>query len=494
MEEAAAVTEVGEDFELKILNKKRSIVEANEDEQVEDEISTKKAALQDSDVQEDGVHDLNGDHTSPVLSFYQDVGVPSNLGNDEVVFKFLCPDKIAGPIIGTGGEHIKALNEKNIKVNVAKQENKFPGSNDRVILINGGKTDIIVAIDDLTQRLGEAYIANCNKGYVLAADMYTNYSGLAVKTGVPNPLVVRIAIPSRLGGFIIGRGGEKIKNYNDETGCKILVHDANDPHGTNERVIIFAASDTATLLRGVRKIYFECCSQDGFVFANPRNVYQTQVPTNTNQQMMAGGMMPNMMMPNMMMPNMMMSNMMMPNMMMQMQGMGQNQQFPTQNQQFPTQNQQFPTQSQQHPAPNSNPRTDPMNQYVASSNQNNMYQNAYSVANASNPAAAIASNTSFDLTSYCITGPTYTSDGLGIITMELGIPDKLLGGILGRQGVTVKDTMSISGAKIHVSKKDQYVPGTTNRSLKIVGDGRQIQMAYTMVMEQLEKSQRNVRR
>jgi hypothetical protein len=87
MEEAAAVTEVGEDFELKILNKKRSIVEANEDEQVEDEISTKKAALQDSDVQEDGVHDLNGDHTSPVLSFYQDVGVPSNLGNDEVVFK-----------------------------------------------------------------------------------------------------------------------------------------------------------------------------------------------------------------------------------------------------------------------------------------------------------------------------------------------------------------------------------------------------------------------
>lgn len=43
------------------------------------------------------------------------------------------------------------------------------------------------------------------------------------------------------------------------------------------------------------------------------------------------------------------------------------------------------------------------------------------------------------------------------------VPDKLIGAILGKGGATLRELMEQSGARIRISKRDEFAPGTTNR-------------------------------
>jgi transcription antitermination factor NusA-like protein len=80
-----------------------------------------------------------------------------------------------------------------------------------------------------------------------------------------------------------------------------------------------------------------------------------------------------------------------------------------------------------------------------------------------------------------ITPPVYTSDGSSF-TMILGVTDSLVGSILGRQGVVVKEIMSLSGTQIQISQKDTYLPDSKHRSVKVVGLQHQVQVALSMIM------------
>lgn len=85
-----------------------------------------------------------------------------------------------------------------------------------------------------------------------------------------------------------------------------------------------------------------------------------------------------------------------------------------------------------------------------------------------------------------ISPPVYTTDGANI-TMELGIPDAIIGALMGRGGSVVKEIMQITGSTIQISQKDVYVPGTTNRIVKITGTQHQLIGAHAMMMEKLQQ-------
>ena len=58
-----------------------------------------------------------------------------------------------------------------------------------------------------------------------------------------------------------------------------------------------------------------------------------------------------------------------------------------------------------------------------------------------------------------VTGPSFTSDGQGNLTMLLGLSDSLIGCVLGRGGSVIKDIMASTGTVIHIAQKDDYLPG-----------------------------------
>ena len=58
-----------------------------------------------------------------------------------------------------------------------------------------------------------------------------------------------------------------------------------------------------------------------------------------------------------------------------------------------------------------------------------------------------------------ISPPMFTTLDGNTVTMQMGVPDHLIGSILGKGGENVKEIMRISGCNITISQKDNYIPG-----------------------------------
>lgn len=54
-------------------------------------------------------------------------------------------------------------------------------------------------------------------------------------------------------------------------------------------------------------------------------------------------------------------------------------------------------------------------------------------------------------------------------TVTVGIPNSMIGAILGKGGSTISEFQNMSGARINVSQRDEFLPGTENRVLTICG-------------------------
>ena len=72
-------------------------------------------------------------------------------------------------------------------------------------------------------------------------------------------------------------------------------------------------------------------------------------------------------------------------------------------------------------------------------------------------------------------------------TLELTVPDELVGAVLGKGGKTINEFMQYSGAKIQVSQKGEYVPGTNNRKVVITGDLNCAQTAHFLITQRLQQ-------
>jgi len=50
-----------------------------------------------------------------------------------------------------------------------------------------------------------------------------------------------------------------------------------------------------------------------------------------------------------------------------------------------------------------------------------------------------------------------------VVVLQIQVPDKAIGAILGKGGAVLRELQQQSGARISISKRGEYVPGTTNR-------------------------------
>lgn len=75
--------------------------------------------------------------------------------------------------------------------------------------------------------------------------------------------------------------------------------------------------------------------------------------------------------------------------------------------------------------------------------------------------------------------------------VEVEVPESLVGAILGKSGKTLVEFQNYSGAKIQISKKGEFVPGTRNRKVTIKGPFTSTQTAYFLVTQKVAQEEQN---
>jgi RNA-binding protein Nova len=66
-------------------------------------------------------------------------------------------------------------------------------------------------------------------------------------------------------------------------------------------------------------------------------------------------------------------------------------------------------------------------------------------------------------------------------TITIAVPNAKIGNILGKQGVTLKEIITLSGANITISNKGEFIEGTNNRVVTITGPPVGAQTAHTLI-------------
>ena len=77
-----------------------------------------------------------------------------------------------------------------------------------------------------------------------------------------------------------------------------------------------------------------------------------------------------------------------------------------------------------------------------------------------------------------------TRDG-SMISIVINIPDEHIGAVLGKGGRTISEIQIVSGTRIKVSDRGDYVEGTKNRRVTLTGAGEKVRMAQCLLEQKL---------
>uniref|UniRef100_A0A8D0G9U0 NOVA alternative splicing regulator 2 n=1 Tax=Sphenodon punctatus TaxID=8508 RepID=A0A8D0G9U0_SPHPU len=97
------------------------------------------------------------------------------------------------------------------------------------------------------------------------------------------------------------------------------------------------------------------------------------------------------------------------------------------------------------------------------------------VAAGANPAAAAAANLL----------ASYNAKDM----VEIAVPENLVGAILGKGGKTLVEYQELTGARIQISKKGEFIPGTRNRKVTITGTPAATQAAQYLISQRVTYEQ-----
>eukprot|EP00397_Hematodinium_sp_SG-2012_P006861 GEMP01006898.1.p1 GENE.GEMP01006898.1~~GEMP01006898.1.p1 ORF type:complete len:343 (-),score=68.63 GEMP01006898.1:2540-3568(-) len=139
------------------------------------------------------------------------------MGTFSQAFKFLAPDVLSSAILGVKGAGIQEIQQTtNTKISIGDRNDKYPGTNSRLVLIRGEDAQSIdgalVCVIEKLKSLIEGPIKP-------DVDM----SEIISKQGAD--IRLRVVIPQVIGGALIGPKGAKIADLRTQTGCRVRVED-----------------------------------------------------------------------------------------------------------------------------------------------------------------------------------------------------------------------------------------------------------------------------
>lgn len=296
--------------------------------------------------------------------------------------RFLVSNAAAGSVIGKGGATITEFQSKTgARIQLSRNNEFFPGTSDRIIMISGAIDDVLKALDlILAKLLSELHIEEGDD----AAEPRTK---------------LRLIVPNSSCGSIIGKGGATIKSFIEESqaGIKISPQD-NNYYGLNDRLVTL----TGTLDEQMQAtdLILSKLSED------PHYSQNVHAPFSYGGVSFSGF----------------------------------------------------------HGAPH-----------------------AYMVPSV--PAAA------YNSMNYATNGGGANFQGQKedrSNSVTIGVADEHIGFVLGRGGRNIMEISQVSGARIKISDRGDFMSGTTDRKVTITGSQRSIRQAESMIMQKVAYSSERV--
>ena len=135
---------------------------------------------------------------------------------EDTVYRYLCPVKKIGSVIGRGGEIVKQLRiDTKSKIRIGET---VPGSDERVITIYSASNEAN-ALEESSDYSSPAQQALFKVHHRVVAD---DLMGEESEVG-SHQVTARLLVPSDQIGCIIGKGGQIVQNIRTETGALIRI-------------------------------------------------------------------------------------------------------------------------------------------------------------------------------------------------------------------------------------------------------------------------------
>lgn len=171
------------------------------------------------------VETINGNvnETSSAVAKMEDLLVED--GNVTLTIRLIMQGKEVGSIIGKKGEIVKRFREESgAKINIS--DGSCP---ERIVTVSGTTKAIYKAFLRITKKFEEW----CSQ---------FNDSPGGGKTQIP----IRLIVPASQCGSLIGKGGSKIKEIRELTGCSIQVASEMLPNSTERAVTLNGSAEQIT--------------------------------------------------------------------------------------------------------------------------------------------------------------------------------------------------------------------------------------------------------
>jgi KH domain len=167
--------------------------------------------------------------------------------------KLLVSNNVAGSIIGRSGQTISDLqSQSSTRIKLSQSGDFFPGTQDRVCLVQGDTENVKQALRLLLERL-----------YMLQEQQHSQHLAWQLQkqkngSGPPFDFMFKVLVPATCCGMIIGKSGSNIKYMEEATGVSSVRLSPKDPAseqvagytGSTPGVVFSAASERIVTISG----------------------------------------------------------------------------------------------------------------------------------------------------------------------------------------------------------------------------------------------------
>jgi RNA-binding protein Nova len=148
--------------------------------------------------------------SSPTVASWES-GIATPESTSRVIFKILVSNNNAGSIIGKSGQTISDLQQQSsARIRLSQAGDYFPGTNDRVCLLSGTVDTVKSAISLVLEKLHQLQIEADSK--LESEDL----AGTTESADLKYNYSARILVPAAACGMLIGREGSTIKKIKDD--------------------------------------------------------------------------------------------------------------------------------------------------------------------------------------------------------------------------------------------------------------------------------------
>ena len=397
---------------------------------------------------------------------------------DETFVKFLLPNFVSGMVIGSAGSTVsKLMHESNTVIKFSPGRELYPGTTDRVCVIIG-------SIPDICKTLEQIFALLSGTSHMRSDELQDSLRHF------------RMLISNISSGMVIGKSGQTIKSIQSDCGVKIQITNKDETSLPERTLTIDGGVDA--IIKAVQRI-LEHTSGDPDSNKWKRLLSYAGYsisPTNATKGGHAVSVAPNHGTHTPIVPSSS-STAQQTSAMAAAAALGyssaaaNNLTDPTAAflsllQQHHHQQQQQQQQQQQH--------QHPLYGFGANASQTNPAAsvNLYTQALMSHAYSQSLMATSTPYSQFnpvMIDGVNLMVPGATLCTFEIALPEVMVNSVMGVSGKLISDLTQTTGARVQLSGKGEYIPGTYNRKLTITGPILSVQAAHMVITQKILKEQ-----